>query len=350
MRVIPPGCGPMQAVPPGAPPRIAVSACLLGVPVRYDGDHRRSDRVVERLGAAFSLLAECPEAGMGLGVPRPKIHLEREATAAGPRLIGSRSEDLTAAGVRYARAAAERFRRAGVCGIVLKSRSPSCGPGDARILSNGVEVSATGQGIFARTVSEALPEVPQISEVALEEPRQRDHWITRVFALREIREIRAIRTAFAPRPADRRGLESPPERRPSRWRSLYAFHARWKMLLMAHSEAAARRLGHRLATAGDPAAALAAYRPAFLAALAEPDAPNAHRNVLEHLAGHLKRRLDADSRRELHAAIRAAAAGAAPLAAPIRLLAAHARRLEVASLADQAYLDLRHPALGYRGA
>ena len=64
--------------------------------MRYDGDPRRSARVVERLGAAFPLLAECPEAGMGLGVPRPKIHLEAAPT--GPRLVGSRGEELTAGG------------------------------------------------------------------------------------------------------------------------------------------------------------------------------------------------------------------------------------------------------------
>ena len=296
--------------------------------MRYDGDHRRSARVVERLGAAFPLLAECPEAGMGLGVPRPKIHLEAAPT--GPRLVGSRGEELTAAAAGYARAAAKRFRRAGVSGIVLKSRSPSCGPGDARVLSNGAEVSATGEGIFARTVSETLPEVPRISDADLEDPARRDHWLTRVFALWEIRRLEA----------------TGPKR--TRRNALYRFHARWKMLLMAHDEPAARRLGRALAVADDPGAALAAYRRAFLAAFAGPDAPGAHRNVLEHLAGHLKHRLDPEARPELHAAIRSATTGAEPLRTPIHLLAAHARRLDVASLLDQAYLDLRDPALGYR--
>ncbi len=297
--------------------------------MRYDGDHRRSDRVLNRLGEAFRLVAECPEAGMGLGVPRPKIHLEAAGESA--RLLGSRGEDLTSAAVRYAEGAADRFRRMGVAGIVFKSRSPSCGPGDARVLSGGAEVAADGEGIFARTVSEALPEVPGISEVGLEDPARRDHWLTRVFALVELRALDVAGTAPA-------------------MAALYRFHARWKMTLMAHSEAAARRLGRGLAGARDPAAALAAYRPEFLAGLAEPASANSHRNVLEHLAGHLKERLEADERRALHTGIRAAVAGEAPLAAPIRDLASHARRLEVASLLDQAYLDPGPPALGYREA
>ena len=73
--------------------RIAVSGCLLGEAVRYDGGHRRSDYVTDGLGKVFELVSECPEVGIGLGVPRPKIRLERVEFVT--RLLGPRDGDLT---------------------------------------------------------------------------------------------------------------------------------------------------------------------------------------------------------------------------------------------------------------
>ena len=85
----------------------------------------------------------------------------------------------------YARQAATTFDAARVAGIVLKSRSPSCGMGDVKLHEDGAVVSENGTGIFASRLAAALPEAPRISEVDLESPARRDHWLTRVFALAE---------------------------------------------------------------------------------------------------------------------------------------------------------------------
>ena len=316
-----------QPGPPGAPIRIAVSGCLLGEAVRYDGGHRQSGYVTDTLGSVFELVSECPEVGIGLGVPRPRIRLETGGGST--RLLGSLNEDLTGAMNGYVREAAHRFRGAGVCGIVLKSRSPSCGMGDVKVHGNGAVISEDGTGVFASGLAEALPGVPRISEVDLESPAPRDHWLTRVFALAELQPL----SSDSPDVAE-----------------LYAFHARWKMVLMAHSELAARRLGRFLATTRDVPGATARYREEFLAGLAEPASVGTHHNVLLHLAGHLKKPLDPAARTRLGGEIAAFLAGRAPLAAPVRSLAAQARKLGVRSLADQAYLAERPQPLGYREA
>ena len=309
------------------PIRIAVSGCLLGEEVRYDGGHRRSETVAGALGEVFELVSECPEVGIGLGVPRPKIRLEREP--GGTRLVGSRGENLTPLMDGYARQTASAFSKARVAGIVLKSRSPSCGVGDVKLHENGAVVSEDGTGIFASRLAATLPEAPQISEVDLESPARRDHWLTRVFALAEIREL----------------LADPPEAR-----KLYEFHARWKMVLMAHSERTARRLGRSLAATRDVPGALPRYREEFLAGLAEPASVGTHHNVLLHLAGHLRKPLDPGARARLGDEIAAFLARKVPLAAPVRSLTAWAARLGVRSLADQAYLAERPKSLGYREA
>ena len=306
---------------------IAVSGCLLGEAVRYDGGHRRSDYVTDALGKAFELVSECPEVGIGLGVPRPKIRLERVESVT--RLLGPRDEDLTPLMDDYAGKAAERFREAGVAGFVLKSRSPSCGMGDVKLYENGAVGSEDGDGIFASGLAAALPAIPRISEVDLESPARRDHWLTRVFASAELQEL-------ASGPRDVAGL--------------YDFHAQWKMVLMAHSEGTARRLGRTLAGTRDAATTFPAYRQDFLAGLAEPASVGTHHNVLRHLAGHLKKWLDPAGRARLADEIGAFFALDVPLAVPVRSLARWAAKLEVKSLKEQAYLAERPEALGYREA
>ena len=313
---------------PGASPagiRIAVSGCLLGDAVRYDGGHRQSSYVTDALGSAFELVSECPEVGIDLGVPRPKIRLEREPD--GTRLLGSRDEDLTPLMDGYTKEAAERFHDAGIAGIVLKARSPSCGMGDVKLHRDGTILAEDGTGIFASGLAAALPGVPRISEIDLESARRRDHWLTRVFAYAELRTL-----------ASRMPEAS----------LLYAFHARWKMVLTAHSETTARRLGRMLAGSRDPGNAFPAYRDAFLAGLAEPASVGTHHDVLRHLAGHLEKRLDPAARIRLGDEIGAFFAGEVPLAVPVGSLAGWAARLAVASLEEQAYLAERPDALGYR--
>lgn len=312
----------------GGPPsgiRIAVSGCLLGEEVRYDGGHRQSSYVTGNLGGPFELVSECPEVGIGLGVPRSRIRLERNRTET--RLLGSRDDDLTAVMKEYARQAAERFREAGIAGIVLKSRSPSCGMGDVKLHENGNVVSEDGTGVFAGGLGEALPDVPRISEVDLENPACRDHWLTRVFALAEIRSLATASLGFS---------------------ELYDFHARWKMVLMAHSERTARRLGRFLAGARDAGAALPDYRDGFLAGLTESPSLGTHKNVLLHLAGHLTEHLQAEARTRLGREIDAFFAREIPLAVPVRSLAGWAAGFGVGSLMDQAYLAERPDTLGYR--
>jgi len=307
------------------PIRVAVSGCLLGEEVRYDGGHRRSSYVTDALGSAFELVSECPEVGIGLGVPRPKIRLERSGAAT--RLLGSRDEDLTPVMDDYARQAAAAFDEARVAGIVLKSRSPSCGMGDVKLHEGGAVVSEDGTGIFASRLAAALPEAPRISEVDLESPARRDHWLTRVFALAEIREL----SSGSPDTA-----------------GLYGFQARWKMVLMAHSEPTARRLGRFLAATRDARSALPRYREEFLAGLAEPASVGTHHNVLLHLAGHLRKPLDPEARERLGSEIAAFRARETPLAVPVRSLAAWAARLGVRSLGNQAYLAERPKSLAHR--
>ena len=55
-------------------PKIAVSACLLGQNVRYNGGHCNF-ALFNRLNNFIEKVSFCPEVGIGLGTPRPTIRL-----------------------------------------------------------------------------------------------------------------------------------------------------------------------------------------------------------------------------------------------------------------------------------
>lgn len=107
---------------------VAISACLAGQPVRYDGTDKRFVGI-EALSEILELIPICPEVGAGLPVPRPPVQLV--SSDGSQRALGrdDPSLDVTAALQHYAEHSAQRFLQQPVslCGYIWKSRSPSCG-------------------------------------------------------------------------------------------------------------------------------------------------------------------------------------------------------------------------------
>ena len=109
---------------------IAVSACLLGQAVRYDGKEKTHSLLVDCFTNQFSskikLIPFCPEVGAGMGVPRPKIQLVRHKQES-IRVLGVENHtlDVTEGLQSYARMFIKQYPD--IQYIIVKSRSPSCG-------------------------------------------------------------------------------------------------------------------------------------------------------------------------------------------------------------------------------
>lgn len=101
---------------------LLVSACLLGLPCRYDGAAKPAPQVLA-LMEEYRLIPVCPEQLGGLPTPRPP------AECRGCRVINRAGRDVTAEYVRGAESALELARLYGCRGAILKERSPSCGCG-----------------------------------------------------------------------------------------------------------------------------------------------------------------------------------------------------------------------------
>lgn len=50
-------------------PKIAISACLLGENVRFNGGHKQSPLCSQTLSDYFDFVPLCPEVAIGLGIP-----------------------------------------------------------------------------------------------------------------------------------------------------------------------------------------------------------------------------------------------------------------------------------------
>ena len=127
--------------------RLLVSACLLGVPCRYDGGAKPDGRVLALL-ARHECIPVCPEQLGGLPTPRPP------AERRGGTVVTAAGADVTEQYRRGAEAALALARLYGCQAAVLKERSPSCGRGT--IHDGGFSGGLTaGDGVTAELLEAA---------------------------------------------------------------------------------------------------------------------------------------------------------------------------------------------------
>ncbi len=317
---------------PQGPLRVGVSECLLGVKVRFDGQDKKDVFIVEGLGPYVQWVPVCPEVEVGMGVPRESVRLVRDPLRPeNLRMVGNKSrDDWTVRMQGYATARARRFDDDDLVGYIFKRSSPSCGLHRVKVYpsrSDGQSPAPApdhdGRGLFATAVTQRFPNLPVEEEGRLCDPGLRESFIERIFAYQRLRIL------FS-----------------GRWSAggLVAFHSAHKLTVLAHEPEAYRRLGRLVAQAGVlPRSDLrCAYEQQFMAALTRVATRGRHTNVLQHMAGYLKDKLDAASRAEMGTTIDDYRRGFVPLVVPLVLLRHHVRVHDISYLADQIYLD-PHP-------
>lgn len=307
--------------------QVGVSSCLLGRKVRFDGGHKRNEFLLNSLGPHVRWHSVCPEAEIGLGIPRPTIRLEGDSLA--PRLVEPKGDqDLTESMLRFAGDRCANFPE--LDGFVLKKDSPSCGAFRVRVYDKG-QASRNGRGLFAGELMRRLPWLPVEEEGRLNDARLRENFVERLFVMQRWR----MGVGAVGRPRD-----------------LVAFHSAHKFAIMAHSVECYRRLGRMVAGAGgvnEFGALCDAYRSELMRGLSRIATVKRHVNVLQHIMGFLKAHLCAHDKAELVEAIEAYRSGIAPFVVPLVLLRHHLRRNEVAPwILEQTYLQPYPPELKLR--
>ena len=140
---------------------VLVSACLLGVPCRYDGQSKRHP-LAQELCRRHRVIPVCGEIFGGL--PTPRDPAERQ----GDKVISCAGKDVTKAYTKGAETALYFAKLNHVDFAVMKAKSPSCGKGliydgtftGNKIPGNGVTVellNANGIPVFTEDELDQLP-------------------------------------------------------------------------------------------------------------------------------------------------------------------------------------------------
>lgn len=302
--------------------RIGISSCLLGQEVRFDGGHKRDSYINGTLSQYFDFVPVCPELAVGLGVPREPIRLV--TTKAGTRVVGTRNPtlDVTEALRDYGECKGREMQD--VAGYILKRGSPSCGMERVKVYTPAGMPNKSEPGMYARAFMAVQPLLPMEEEGRLGDPVLRENFIVRVFVYHRWQNL--LRDGLTPA-------------------KLVDFHTRHKLLILAHNQAAYRRMGQLVARAGvEHMDNLATeYVHELMTALKRRAGRRHHMNVLQHLLGYLRKHLDAADRAEMHETIKAYGQGLIPLVVPITLLKHHFRRHPHPYVENQYYLS-PHPA------
>lgn len=281
---------------------IGISSCLLGQPVRFDGGHKRDAYITGTLSQYFEFHPFCPEMGIGLGTPRPTLHLEKIDQDVRCTGVKDKTIDVTERLRDYA--TQQKALLADLCGYILKKDSPSCGMEKVKVYANDIP-HRTGVGIYAEQLMQLNPLLPVEEEGRLGDAGLRENFIQRVYVLYRWKQLLA------------EGLN------PS---SLTQFHARHKLIIMSHEDY--RDLGQLLS--GVTKATIQAIADQYILLLMKKlrivAGRKNHVNVLQHIQGYLKKELSTDDKAELCELIEVYRRGEVPLIVPLTLLKHHFRK------------------------
>ncbi len=296
---------------------LGISSCLLGNHVRHDGSHKKNQYVMESLSSWFEFRAVCPEAAIGLGVPRPAMRLVK--TAQGIRMLVSKSpeNDLTDRLIAWSENAVDNMHD--LSGYILKSQSPSCGMERVRIFDHNGVPKKEAAGLFAATLMQAMPWLPVEEEGRLNDPTLRENFIQRVYIYHRWQQMIARGISVA---------------------SLMEFHQRHKLQLLAHNEAMYRQLGRHIAGVNrtNLEAVAQHYLQNMMHCMSQRATRKRHTNVLMHVMGYLKHKLTGQDKQELLEALEQYRTGLLPIVVPLTLLKHHLRIYPDPYIGNQHYL------------
>lgn len=308
---------------------VGISACLLGEQVRFDGGHKRLAFAVEELSPWMRFEPVCPEMAIGLPVPRPALRLVKEESGVSLRFSDKREGDLTEQMAHFSRERVSRLDH--LCGYIVCAKSPSCGMERVRVYdADGKNNRKAGRGIFTDILMETHPWLPVEEDGRLHDPHIRENFVERIYALHELNSVRE------------RGLTRG---------ELIAYHSRYKLLLLAHSQPKYRELGRFVAAIHEWASLdewFVEYRKRLMDLLSHQATRRNHTNVLMHVQGYFRKQLNARQREELSKLIDSYRQGIQPLLAPVTLLKHYMAEFPDAYLSGQRYFDPWPEALRLR--
>ena len=197
-------------------PKVLISKCLEFDACRYDGQVI-TNKYIRNLKKHIDFITVCPEVEIGLGIPRDPIHLinnKNNLSIYQP----STNSDLGKKMINFSKKYVSSIKN--IDGIILKSKSPSCAISTAKHYPNieTKQLMGHGSGLFSSYLINKFPDIPKEEETRLNDVFLREHFYTSIFVIADFRNIKTLS-------------------------SLYEFHSKHKLLLMAYNQLKLTELG-----------------------------------------------------------------------------------------------------------
>ena len=297
--------------------KIAVSGCLLGQKVRFDSGHKRDDFIMDELSNYAEYISFCPE-NLAFSNPRPSIRLIKDENKPLEVRSNKTGEDQSEALIEASKRDLESISTEDIRAIVFKSKSPSCGLGSAKIYQDNGYCEGKSDGVFVAMCKERFPLLPMEEEGRLCDAWLRENFVMQLFAYDSFENFKTD----------------------ANMHSLVNFHKENKFMLQSKDEALYRKLGkivgnHEQTNFDE---ILSKYELLFKTAIAKKSSIGKTRNVLEHMAGFLKKHLDSEEKAMLHEQIDDYAGQIIPLILPLSTLHLYAKKYKVRYLLEQVFL------------
>ena len=298
---------------PSRKPRLGISACLLGQPVRFDGGHKQDSFIQTSLASHIECVPACPEVEAGFAIPRPTMQLRLQGEDT--RLVMSKGEheDVTQKMTDFASKKMKEL--SWLDGFIFKKNSPSCGAFRVPVVINkhGYR-EKNGTGVFAKTFMQRYPLIPVEEEGRLNDAGIRENFIERVFAYQRWKDV------------------------DNSIQGLTGFHSRHKLMLMARGSHYYQELGRFVAetTTKNLCQRRDMYIHRFMQVMKVIPSNGKQTNVLLHIMGYLKKALSHEDKKELLEVFEAYRQQQLPLITAVTMLRHYLR------LYPQPYIEQQH--------
>lgn len=245
-------------------PRVLISGCLMGKNFRYDGEIIDSC-AVNRLKRYLDLIPICPEIEIGLSSPRPPIKLIKRGDEdllfqpASGRFL---QREIRAISLHHLR------RDRNLAGLILKEKSPSCGPEECKYFQPGDDTPAgRTAGLLPLLTKKHRPYLPMISEIDLNDGKELFYFLVRLGALQAWLQLRSDFSAAA----------------------LQKFQAEYKLMLLGFNPEVVDEMGRLIAEQKkhDRFLLLRKYRNMLMECLKGDLNRSRWKNVILHGYGHI---------------------------------------------------------------
>lgn len=299
-------------------PRVVISKCIEFENVRWDGQIISSD-FVKKLMPHVKFIPVCPEVEIGLGVPRHPIRIV--LLSGELRLIQPKTNlDLTEKMLGFTDSFLDSLQE--IDGFILKSRSPTSAIRDAKIypsIEKKVAPISKGPGFFATAVLERFPGLITEDEGRLRNPRIKEHFLTKLFALASFREIKASHSL----------------------RKLMRFHSKNRLLFETYNQKESRNLGRIVANQKNKKSIeiIGDYEQHFFETLKRPPRCGSNINVMMNAMGYFSDRLSKEEKSFFLDSLEKYRTGRLPLSVNISILKLWIIRFEENYLMKQTFFE-----------